>query len=1162
MKASRLLAVQLAAGAVCLAAASAPAAVDTTFTGAISSNWTQSGNWSSGVPTATTNAFIESHAVVLTVADGANPYRTGSQFNINGGSLELSGNARLQSGHVGIAAIAGQSASVTLRDPGASWTTTDDMGVGSSGTGTLTLAHGASLSVGNWGLFIGYHPGSIGVLNIGEVGGSPGGSLAITGPFGMVLFGNQGGAGTLNFNQSDVFHLDSALHGTGNVFQRGTGTTILAAESPDFHGTISIDAGTLAVSSDAALGAEDSVVEFGFPSNGTLRATSTFILQRSVQALTHAAIEVDAGATLTSAGSIGMFSPGGFFYKEGAGTLVLASSNTFLSPISIQAGELSVSAAGQLGPVPGVQLEGGTLRAHGSFTLDREIAVVSGGISTDAGVTLTHTGRVIGNAWSKTGAGTLVLHNASTVAPVTAQQGVLQVEGTIASPTTIAVGGTLTGTGTIDNAVAANGTVAPGAAAAAVLSTGNLSLAGTFNADLFGTAADAHDRLNVTGTVTLSGTLAVNATFTPALGQVFTVLANDGADAIVGTFAGLPQGAEVNLGNALLTISYTGGTGNDVTLTTTAIAPGAPGITSVTPGNGQLTVAFTPAAANGSPITEYTATCGAISAAGASPIVVAGLANGTPYTCTVTATNAVGTATSSASGSVTPFTTPGAPSLVSVTPGNGQVTVAFAAPGSDGGSPITGYSATCGTSTVAGPTSPIVVTGLANGTAYTCTASATNAAGSTASAPSGSVTPTHPNRTVTPSAGANGTISPGTAQSVSHGATATFTVTADTGYAATVDGTCGGTLVGNTYTTNAVTADCTVVASFTLNTYILTVTKLGAGTGLVASTSPHAAIECGATCSASFPHGTVVTLIGSAASGSGFVSWGGACGAPTGQCVVTMDGAKTVTATFDVVNPPRMSNISTRMQVLTGDDVLIGGFVIGGTKVKRVAIVATGPSLAAFGIANALANPTLRLVRSSDQVVLETNDDWQAASNSSELTAAGFAPSNALESAILADLMPGAYTAIVEGAGGLTGVAVIGVYEVLGPDVPLINISTRGRVLTGNDVMIGGFVIAGNGPQTLAIVATGPSLSAFGITAALANPRITLVRSSDQAVLATNDDWQADANAAQLDAAGFAPTNALESGLYVTLPPGAYTVIVEGVEGGTGVAVVGVYKVE
>jgi hypothetical protein len=259
--------------------------------------------------------------------------------------------------------------------------------------------------------------------------------------------------------------------------------------------------------------------------------------------------------------------------------------------------------------------------------------------------------------------------------------------------------------------------------------------------------------------------------------------------------------------------------------------------------------------------------------------------------------------------------------------------------------------------------------------------------------------------------------------------------------------------------------------------------------------------------------------------------------------------------------PPRLSNISTRMQVLTGDDVMIGGFVIGGSTTKRVAIVATGPSLAQFGIANPLANPMLRLVRSSDQATVAINDNWQSAANQADLVAAGFAPSNNLEAAILADLAPGAYTAIVEGAGGVTGVSVVGVYEVDHPENRLINISTRGRVLTGNDVMIGGFVITGPLSQRVAIVATGPSLAQFGIANPLANPTLRLVRSSDQAVIATNDDWHTAANAADLLALGFAPSNAVEAALLVTLPPGAYTAVVEGVAGGTGVAVVGVYAV-
>jgi len=221
-------------------------------------------------------------------------------------------------------------------------------------------------------------------------------------------------------------------------------------------------------------------------------------------------------------------------------------------------------------------------------------------------------------------------------------------------------------------------------------------------------------------------------------------------------------------------------------------------------------------------------------------------------------------------------------------------------------------------------------------------------------------------------------------------------------------------------------AAMSVTATFSLGLNALTVTKAGSGAGSV--TSNVAGINCGATCSANFNPGTVVTLSAAAANDSVFTGWSGACSG-TGSCMVTMDSAKAVTATFDG-NPQRLFNISTRGKVLTGEDVMIGGFVIEGSGNKTVAIVATGPSLTAFGIANALANPMLTLVRSSDQSVIATNDNWGSAANAAQLQAAGFAPNNALEPAILVNLPPGAYTAIVSGVGGGTGVALIAVYEV------------------------------------------------------------------------------------------------------------------------------------
>jgi hypothetical protein len=255
--------------------------------------------------------------------------------------------------------------------------------------------------------------------------------------------------------------------------------------------------------------------------------------------------------------------------------------------------------------------------------------------------------------------------------------------------------------------------------------------------------------------------------------------------------------------------------------------------------------------------------------------------------------------------------------------------------------------------------------------------------------------------------------------------------------------------------------------------------------------------------------------------------------------------------------PTRLANVSTRMKVLTGNEVMIAGFVVGGATSKTIAVIATGPSLSQYGIENPLANPTLTLVRSSDQAVIATNDDWQSAPNAAAIQSSGFAPSSPLEPAILAVLPPGAYTAIVSGKSGGTGVAVAAAYEVAEPAVPLLNISTRGSVLTGGDVMI----VSGNSSKQVAIVGTGPSLAQHGIVSPLANPTLTLVRSSDQVVLATNDNWSDGANADILRTIGLAPPSPLEPALLVTLPPGPYTAILSGAGNSTGIGVLGVYEV-
>ena len=259
---------------------------------------------------------------------------------------------------------------------------------------------------------------------------------------------------------------------------------------------------------------------------------------------------------------------------------------------------------------------------------------------------------------------------------------------------------------------------------------------------------------------------------------------------------------------------------------------------------------------------------------------------------------------------------------------------------------------------------------------------------------------------------------------------------------------------------------------------------------------------------------------------------------------------------------PRLANISTRSQVLTGNDVMIAGFVIGGSANKTVAVTAQGPSLIPAGIPNAIANPRITVVRSIDGSVVATNDDFRAQADAGmALDIAGLTPGNDLDAALVLNLPPGAYTAVVDGVGGGTGVGLVAVFEIDHLEVPLINISTRAEVLTGNDVVIGGFIIQGNQPKTVVIQGIGPALLGAGVANALADPTLTLVRSSDGAVIGSNDDWQTAANAADLVAAHLAPSNAKESAIMMTLPPGAYTAILSGVNGGTGVGIVGVFTV-
>lgn len=260
-------------------------------------------------------------------------------------------------------------------------------------------------------------------------------------------------------------------------------------------------------------------------------------------------------------------------------------------------------------------------------------------------------------------------------------------------------------------------------------------------------------------------------------------------------------------------------------------------------------------------------------------------------------------------------------------------------------------------------------------------------------------------------------------------------------------------------------------------------------------------------------------------------------------------------------SPTRALNISTRMRVETGNNVLIGGFIITGNAPKNVAVRGIGPSLIPFGIADALTDPTLEL-HDSAGALLFNNDDWQDnSSQAAQLTALGLAPQNTKESGIVATLQPAAYTAILAGKNNGTGVGLVEIYDTnSGVDSQLANISTRGFVLTGNNVMIGGFILGGSTNPSVVVRGIGPSLAQFGLNPVLDDPTLEL-RDGNGALLIANDNWQDDSvAAAQLIANGLAPQNLFESGIFTSLPPAAFTAILAGKNGGTGIGLIEIYN--
>jgi hypothetical protein len=287
-------------------------------------------------------------------------------------------------------------------------------------------------------------------------------------------------------------------------------------------------------------------------------------------------------------------------------------------------------------------------------------------------------------------------------------------------------------------------------------------------------------------------------------------------------------------------------------------------------------------------------------------------------------------------------------------------------------------------------------------------------------------------------------------------------------------------------------------------------------------------------------------------------------------------------ATTDAANTApipgsQLSNVSTRAFVQTGDNVMIGGFIVQGTQAKTVIIRAIGPELIPFGIPDPLADPTLEL-HDGAGALIASNNNWVTtiiggiitSDQVAAIRASGYAPGNPMESAMIVSLPPGNYTAIVRGVNNTTGVGLVEVYDLGASTTSILgNISTRSFVQTDDHVMIGGFIVQGMQAKRVIIRAIGPELSQYGVPNILADPTLEL-HGPTGALIASNDNWVTTIiggiittdQVAAIRASGHAPTDPRESAMIVNLPPGNYTAIVRGKNIITGVALVEVYDID
>src|SRR3989441_984094 len=390
-------------------------------------------------------------------------------------------------------------------------------------------------------------------------------------------------------NAATTLTISGVITGAGGLTKSGAGTLVLSAANT-YTGVTTINAGTISIPTDAALGTPPGAATPGriVFAGGTLRSTATFALaaNRGISLSGAGTISTDPATTLTYGGIIA--GPGGLT-KAGTGTLLVSGLSTYTGATAISAGTLRLSATNAIGSTSAVTVTTGATFDLGGFS-DVVGSLAGAGTVTSSApgtVTLTAGGNNSSTAFTgviqngsgtvgltKTGTGTLTLSGVNTYSgATTVSAGTLFVNGTQAASPVSVNGGTLGGAGTVGaiTTTAAGGSVSPGQAGPGILSSGNVNWstgAPSFVVQLNGTTAGTgYDQLNVTGTVNLSGaTLSGTMGFTPPTGATFAIITNDGSDAIVGTFAGLPEGSTVVFSGQAFKISYVGGTGNDVVL--------------------------------------------------------------------------------------------------------------------------------------------------------------------------------------------------------------------------------------------------------------------------------------------------------------------------------------------------------------------------------------------------------------------------------------------------------------------------------------------------------------------------------------------------------------------------------------------------------------------